>query len=159
MQGSYSRVFNPAWKGHLCHAHHGCDWSHPPPNTFCATSAVSSPLDGHGSTFHVPPPKWAFRQALPSDPEPRCRNRTATSTFFFSCYGTCCQSLQAFLELCLPWQDGAVGTGHFQEDFFAGEVTNGSSAPLGCCDRFLRERLECRAQASVSLPVLTEILI
>lgn len=35
--------------GYLCHAHRGCDQSHPPANAFCVTSAVSSPPDGRGS--------------------------------------------------------------------------------------------------------------
>lgn len=127
--------------------------------------ALSVPLQlftGWSWQFIPCPPSKMGLPTLPSNPEPRGKNRIATSTFFFfyfACYRNCCWSLQAFLELCLHQQDWAVGTGHFQEDCFAGEVTNGSSAPLGCCDHFPREHLECRAQASMSLPVLIGILI
>lgn len=159
MYGCYSRVFNPAWKGHLCQAHCGCGWSHPESNTFCAPSAVPIPLDGRGSAFHVRPPKWDFRQApSPCHQIPTLgQEQDCHFHIFFSILlitGIVADLFKYSLSFVFTGRTGLLAWSISRRNCFAVEVTNDSSAPLGCCDHFAREHMECRAQASESLSVL-----
>lgn len=70
-----------------------------------------------------PPSKMGLQagsQPLPSDLKPGIGTGLPLPYFFFhfAYYRNCCRSLQVFLELCLHWQDWAVGVEHFQEELF-----------------------------------------
>lgn len=98
--------------GYLCHAHCGCDWSHPTANTFRVTSAVSSPPDGCGSVWcpasdagvqaGSQPCQKPCRQQIPS-PRERIRLLLPPSVFcsLFAYYNNCYRTFKALLEFCL----------------------------------------------------------
>lgn len=85
------------------------------------------------------------------------RNRIATSVFFFSILpitGIVADLFKYSLSFVFTGRTGLLAWSISRRNCFAVEMTNDSSAPLGCCDHFTREHVKCRAQASESLTVL-----
>lgn len=107
-----------------------------------------------------PPSKMGLQagsQPLPSDLKPGIGTGLPLPYFFFPfCIltGIVAHLFKYSLSFVFTGRTGLLAWSISRRNCFAVEVTNDSSAPLGCCDHFTREHMECRVQASGSLTVL-----